>query len=746
MSSISAADPYVDLEDLESEASLSFAKIANRMCLKALGDPTTSSTSEYSRILKSLESDERIPFVSKMGKDVNGKDVLYNLWKDSKNRKGLWRKTTMQSYEKQNPEWTTVLDVDALAREEATPWVWRGSRVLPRGRDPLSQNGQTVTRALISLSKGPSDSVVTREFDLLTSTFVKENAFNLPEAKTRASYKSRDVLLVGSDFGPDTLTTAGFPRTIREWKRGTNLADAPTVFEGEKSDIAVSAYIDDQRVRGGGIYEVRTRAITFHSSKYWVRKLKYEHVLAEDDPLRANVNEAPPFNQLEVPEDAEVDFVGNLLVITLRSDWAPEDGSKFIQGSIVYVNAHKFIKYGPKDRIYHVLFQPSERIACENYFVTKKFLVLSLIDNVKAKLEFYKLEKDANKLRLVGCDAEPQIRAINVRAVDPYEGDEFWLTTSGYTEPSTLWLADAGKMDSPDKKVVHRKKPEGYIVRKLKSLPEQFHSADMEVIQNNTVSKDGTRIPYFIVMKKGTEFNKKNRTLLYGYGGFEVSLGPHYVAPTGIAWLERGGVYVEANIRGGGEFGQNWHASATREKRHKAYEDFIAVAEDLIASKVCKAKTLAIRGGSNGGLLVANAYLMRPDLFGAVHCAVPILDLKRYKAMKGTESWAEEFGDPDSSDWDKYLQKISPYHNIDESSKKYPPILFTANTRDPRVHPGHARKMTKKLWEMGQGKKWPTYYYENTESGGVSDAKQYAFMTALAYDFLYMTLSKNSDK
>jgi prolyl oligopeptidase len=366
-------------------------------------------------------------------------------------------------------------------------------------------------------------------------------------------------LLVGSDFGPDSLTTSGYPRTIREWVRGTDVNDAPVVFEGEKTDIAVSAYIDDQRVRGGGIYEVRTRALTSNTSKYWVRKVKYEHLLTEDDPKRAGEGDLPPFKELEVPDDSEIDFVGNLLMITLRSDWSPEEGKKYPQGSIIYVNAHKIIKYGPKDRIYHALFQPAERVACENYSVTQRFLVLSIMDNVKSKLEFYKLEKDANKLRLVGMDKNPQIRAINVRSVDPYEGDEFWLTTSGYIEPSTLWLADASQMDSQDKKVIRKTGSEGYIVRKLKALPDQFDSSNLEVVQKVVASKDGTEIPYFMIMKKGTQLDKSNPTLLYGYGGFEVTLGPHYVAPTGLAWLERGGVYVEANIRGGGEFGPSWH-------------------------------------------------------------------------------------------------------------------------------------------------------------------------------------------
>ena len=465
----------------------------------------------------------------------------------------------MKSYESSRPKWTTVLDVDKLAKEENISWIWRGSRVLPRARDPMSEEGKKVTRALISLSRGGSDTVVLREFDLLTSEFVTTNGFNIPDGKTRASYKSRDVLLVGSDTGPDSTTNSGYPRTIREWVRGTKLEDAPIVFEGEKTDVAVSSYIDDQRVRGGGIHEVRTRALAPNASKYWVRKVKYGQLFAKDDPKRQAAGEPSSFKEVEVPQDAEIDFVGNLLVITLRSSWSPEPGKNFTAGSIIYINAHKFIKYGPKDRIYHVLFQPTERIACENYSVTKKFLILSIMDNVKAKLEFHKLEKDANKLRLVGMDKSPQIRAINVRPVDPYEGDEFWLTTSGYTEPSSLWLADASKMDSQDKKIVRKTGSEGYIVRKLKALPDQFDASNLDVIQKFATSRDGTEIPYFMIMKKGTQFDKNNLTLLYGYGGFEVTLCPHYVAPTGLAWLERGGVYVEANIRGGGEFGPSWH-------------------------------------------------------------------------------------------------------------------------------------------------------------------------------------------
>lgn len=741
-------DPYLYLEERDSPKARKFALTANQMCLSALGDPSTSSSSTYPKILNFLEADERIPLVVKMGTNESGEDLLYNFWKDASHPRGIWRTTTLSSYEDQNTEWNTILDLDRLAEQEKIPWVWRGSRVLPKSRDPWSENGGRVTRALISLSRDGSDKVSVREFDLLKSEFVIQDSFNLPEGKTRVSYKSRDILYVISDIGRPQLTKSGNPITIREWTRGTDLSDAPVVFEGEESDIGVSAYIDDQRLRGGDIFEVHKRTMGLKMSKYFVRKVKYEHLLAKDDPVRTASGEASTFKELQVPHDANIDFAGNLLIITLGSEWSPIPGKTFSAGAIIYVNSHKFIKYGSTDRIYHALYKPSERTSCESYCMTKKFLILSIMDNVKSKLEFYKFEKDANKLRLIGMDKYPQIRVNHVRPVDPYKNDEFWLTTNGYTEPSALWLADARKLDSKDKKVIRKTGSEGYMVRKLKALPHQFDSSDLHVIQKLAPSKDGTAIPYFMVMKKGTLLDKNNPTLLYAHGGFGVTLSPHYNGATGLAWLERGGVYVEANIRGGGEFGEDWHQSATRDLRYKSYEDFIGVAEDLIASRICKPKTLAIRGGLNGGLLVANAYVSRPDLFGAVHCIFPLLDMKRFKTMSSTASCIEEFGDPDTKDWEKFLKKFSPYHNIDETNKKQPPILFTACNTDQRAHPGHARKMVKKLWDLDKGKKWPAYYYEilDAASDSFGYSKQYAFITSLGFDFLFKILSKNAEK
>lgn len=738
-------DPYLWLEQVESEESLNFAKEANERCLSQLGDPTTSSTGTYQKVLNILESDDRIAYVTKYGINDQGEPLLYNLWKDSKNPKGLWRKTTMSSYKSANPEWEVVLDVDHLAKEDGISWVWKGSTSLPKNIDPMSEGGKRVTRTLLSLSRGGADATHVKEFDLIKKEFVteQEGGFVLPEAKTRASYKSRDVLYVGSDFGPGSLTDSGYPRVIKEWVRGTKIEDAPVVFEGETTDVSVSAYMNDQRLRGGPIYEIRSRSLTFYTTQRWVRRIQYEHLLAPHDPARSVVEEPEEFVQVDVQEDAGVTYVGKWMIISLRSDWEPVPGGPtYKAGSLIYTDVDTFLDKGKQHCTYTVLFQPTDRTAYDGYSFTKNYFILSTMENVKSKLEFYKLGEDG--FEYMGGDKEPKIRAMEVGAIDPTESDELWLYSSGYTQPSSLSIGDASKILPTNGDSEEENMEDSYLVEHLKSLPEMYDADDLVVTQKFALSKDGTEIPYFVIAKKGLVLDGSNPTLLYGYGGFEVSLGPNYIASVGVSWLERGGVYVEANIRGGGEFGPTWHQAGLKSKRHKCYEDFIAVGEDLIANNICKPETLAARGGSNGGLLMGMMYVSRPDLFGAIHCAVPLLDMRRYHKLLAGASWMAEYGDPDTSDWDMFLHKYSPYHLIDETNEKYPPMLVTTSTRDDRVHPGHARKMVKKLWDLGKGKNWPVYYYENIEGGhgGAADAKQSAFMTALAYDFMWETLTK----
>lgn len=748
-------DPYIWLEEVESERSLSFAKSSNAQCLTALGDPTSSSSGTYTKVLSILESNDRIAYVTKYGTNPQGEVMMYNLWKDSDNPKGLWRKTTFESYKSDQPVWETVLDIDALAKQDGISWVYKGNTKLSRSIDPLSgsMGGESdiVTRTLLSISRGGADATHVKEFDLVKEEFVseKEGGFVLPEAKTSASYKSRDVLYVGSDFGEGSLTDSGYPRVIKEWVRGTNIEDAPVVFEGEKTDVSVSAYLNDQRARNGPIYEIRSRSLTFYTTKRWVRTVQFEHLLAPNDPQRQVLEDPEEFQEVDVQEDASVTMVGKRMIISLRSDWEPVPGGKvYKSGSLLDVEADVFLTNGKEACEYTALFEPTERTASEGYSCTKNYLILSTMDNVKTKLTFYKIEDDG--FTFVGGDKEAQIRACDAGAIDSTESDEVWLYTSGYTQPSALSLGDASKVqmavaDADEEETLPN---QSYHVSDLKSLPAMYDATDLVVTQKFATSKDGTKIPYFCVSKKDVVLDGNNPTLLYGYGGFEISLGPKYIATVGVSWLERGGVYVEANIRGGGEFGPTWHQAGLKSKRHKCYEDFIAVGEDLVGSRICKPATLAARGGSNGGLLMGMMYVSRPDLFGAIHCAVPLLDMKRFHTLLAGASWMAEYGDPDSSDWDEFLHKYSPYHLIDESNDKYPPMLVTTSTRDDRVHPGHARKMVKKLWDLGEGKDWPLYYYENIEGGhgGAADAKQSAFMTALAYDFMFDTLTKGKSE
>jgi len=755
---VDTEDPYIWLEDVESEKSLNFAKDANAKCLEQLGDPKTSSTNTYDKVLSILESNDRIAYVTKYGTMVTDEttgeedSIMFNLWKDSKNPKGLWRKTTMKSYKTDNPAWVTVVDIDALAKEDDISWVWKGSSALPRRIDDpsLSNNGKRTTRTLLSLSRGGADATHTKEFDMLTETFVTEaeGGFTLPEAKTRASYKSRDVLYVGSDFGEGSLTDSGYPRVVKEWIRGTKIEDAKTVFEGEKTDVSISAYMSDQRLRNGPIYEIRSRQMTFYTSKRWVRRVKFEHLLAPNDPAREGIEEPEEFIEVDVQEDAGVSMVGKFMMISLRSDWVPvPGGTTYKTGSLLYVDADTFLTKGKEACDYRILFEPTDRTAYDGYTFTKNYCILSSMENVKSKLSFFKVTEDG--FEFVGGDTEAKIRACDAGAVDSSENDEIWLYTSGYTQPSALSLGDASLVTADAKgEVTEEDEKDSYHVEDLKSLPAMYDATDLVVNQKFATSKDGTKIPYFIVSKKDVVLDGNNPTLLYGYGGFEISLGPKYISTVGASWLERGGVYVEANIRGGGEFGPSWHQAGLKAKRHKCYEDFIACGEDLVESKICKPATLAARGGSNGGLLMGMMYTTAPNLFGAIHCAVPLLDMKRFHTLLAGASWMAEYGDPDTTDWDEFLHKYSPYHLIDEKQDKYPPMLVTTSTRDDRVHPAHARKMVKKLWDLGKDKDWPVYYYENIEGGhgGAADAKQSAFMTALAYDFMWDTLCRGKSE
>jgi prolyl oligopeptidase len=667
-------DPFLWLEDVTGEKPLAWAKQQNALSTREL-EASPDFEKIRQRLLSILDSKERIPYVSKHG------PLYYNFWRDEKNVRGLFRRTTLEEYKKPNPAWEIVLDLDQLAAAEKENWVWKGYDAL----------FPTYDRALVFLSRGGADAVVVREFDLQSKAFVSQG-FSLSEAKVDLAWKDRDTLYVGTDYGPGSLTTSGYPRIIKEWKRPSPLHEAKTVFEGKIEDVGMGVNVVQDH---GRTYEFISRAVTFFTNEtYWRR--------------------GEEWIKINKPADARVSTFGDQILFRLRSDWTLGEKT-YPAGALLAADFDGFMK---GERKLSVLFEPTERKSLANTTQTKNYLILNELENVRNKL--YALKRENGQWTRAPLPA-PSFGSLNINGVDEHESDAFFLNVADFVTPFSFYLGTAG----------HEKR------ELLKQLPAFFNAQGLEISQHETTSKDGTRIPYFQVSRKALALNARNPTLLYGYGGFEIPMLPSYNASVGSSWLERGGVYVLANIRGGGEFGPKWHYAARKENRQRAYDDFIAVAEDLIARKVTSPRHLGIQGGSNGGLLMGVMLTQRPDLFKAVVCQVPLLDMRRYNKLLAGASWMDEFGDPDKSDDWAYIRKFSPYQNV-VKGKKYPRVLFTTSTRDDRVHPGHARKMVAKMKEQGHD----VLYYENIEGGhgGAANNKQAAYMSALAYTFLIKEL------
>ena len=692
------------LEDVLGTDALDWVRDGNAQALDRLGgDPTGSPL--YKRLYSILTSKEKIPHIRKIG------DLYYNFWTDNENPRGVLRRTTLESYRSGKPDWETVLSIDALNTKEGESWVYKGNDVY-RPRD-----GTPSTRSLIHLSRGGADATVVREFDLLTKDFVPEadGGFVVPEAKTRVSWQTADKLMIGTDFKDGkSLTDSGYPRTIREWTRGTPLSASVEVFAGEDTDVSITGSVSYHR---GVEYEWHHRGVGFYTSHKRLRERFADGTLGE-------------WCKLTVPDDATVSQFGDQLLVQLRSDWG-EHKSGTLLTSPMKLLAGAYDAPAPEapPAGLRVLFAPTERVAISSKTVTKNKLLVGLLDNVQSRTISFSLSPDGTWSEDAGGSAA-KIEGGSVSAVDAREDDAVWLTSWSYLEPTTLSLSDAADGISAMKE---RAQP-------LRSLPAMFDASTHEVVQGGAKSKDGTRVPYFMVRPK--DGKGPVPTILYGYGGFQISMTPGYAATTGAAWIERGGCYVEANIRGGGEFGPSWWAAAKREKRNCAYEDFEAVAEDLIQNGQTTPQMLACRGGSNGGLLVGNALVRRPDLWGAVVCAVPLLDMRRFNKLLAGASWMAEYGDPDSADWEDFLWKYSAYHHIDPDAK-YPPMLMTTSTRDDRVHPYHARAFVARMRDAGHAD--TTTYYENIEGGhgGAADPKQQAFMLCLYFDFVAKTIGSS---
>ncbi|MFD1620057.1 prolyl oligopeptidase family serine peptidase [Thalassotalea marina] len=598
----------------------------------------------------------------------------YNFWRDENHVKGIYRRTTLEEYKKDKPKWETILDVDALAKADGVSWVYKGMSCLyPK-----------YERCLLSLSRGGADATVVREFDMTTKAFVKDG-FTLPEAKSAISWKDENSVFVGTDFGEGSLTDSGYPGVVKVWQRNTPLSEAKTLYKADKTSVSAGGYtVYDGDDKYHFIYD---------GTSFYTRDM---YLLENEKQIK-----------FPIPNDASIVGLNNgKFFVQLKSAW-----NGFAQAEVIYADIKDVNK---KDIKFTSFIKPSEKRSIEGLSFTKSAILVTVMDDVKNKVFRY-LPKQ-NGTWQIDQVKFPETGTISLFNTDP-ERDDFFVTYTDFLTPASLYLVDGKTLE----------------FSKLKGAKSHFDTSKFVAKQQFATSKDGTQVPYFIVHKKGMKLDGKNPTLLYAYGGFEVSMQPFYSASIGKNWLENDGVYVLANIRGGGEYGPRWHQAALKKNRHKAFEDFEAVAEQLIADKVTKPQHLGIQGGSNGGLLVGTAFTRRPDLYNAVICQVPLLDMKRFNQLLAGASWMGEYGNPDNADEWQYIKTYSPYHNLDKD-KQYPKVFFTTSTRDDRVHPGHARKMVAKMKDMDID----VLYFENLEGGhaGAANNEQRAMVSSLTYVYL----------
>ena len=666
-------DPHLWLENVTGKEQLDWVRERNKKTQTHF-EASEAFTTLRDDLQMILDSDERIPLISKSG------DHYYNFWRDKEHVRGIWRRTSLEEYRKDDPEWELVLDLDELAKREDENWVWSGSSILRPDYD----------RALIELSRGGADASVTREFDLKNKAFV-ENGFERREAKGGISWIDRDTVFIGTDFGEGSMTSSGYPRIAKLWRRGSDLENAEVVYEGTMDDMYIGATHDDSP---GFERNFVRRALAFYNNELFLR--------SDDGKL----------TKVDAPNTANKSVFKQYLLLELRKPWEI-NGNTYQPGSLLITNFDQFMA---GQRKFDVLFQPTKNTSLASFAPCKDHLILNVLEDVKNRI--YVLTADGSNWKREPFVGAPEIGTVNVRPVDADRSNAYWMESSDYLNPTTLFYGEIGGQ------------PE-----QLKQLTPLYDAEGLQVQQHFATSKDGTRVPYFMVARSDLNLDGNNPTLLYGYGGFEISLMPDYsrYASVGRAWTSQGGVFVVANIRGGGEYGPRWHQAALKQNRLRAYEDFAAVAQDLTARKVTDKQRLGIQGGSNGGLLVGNMVAIYPDLFDAAVCQVPLLDMKRYHLLLAGASWMAEYGNPDADgEWD-FIKTYSPYQNI-EPATEYPAVLFTTSTRDDRVHPGHARKMMALMESQGHD----VSYFENIEGGhgGAANNQQRAYMQALAYSFL----------
>ena len=665
-------DPFLWLEEVEGDRALEWVHARNKECFDELeADKRYATFLDQAQML--LNAKDRIPYGSVRGRHI------YNFWRDAEHVRGILRRTSLESYRTAKPEWETVLDVDALAKAEDENWVYKSIAWLAPGYE----------RCLVKLSRGGTDASVHREFDTLAKRFV-EGGFVLPEAKSGVAWLDRDTLLVGTNWGDGSLTASGYPRVAKRWKRGTPLAKAATVFEGRHDDIGIWPRVMDS---GEATLPMIDQSLTFYTGAY--------HLIGDDGQLR----------RLPLQESAALaGFYAGRILFTLRDAWEVA-GRTFSQGALLAIDAAAFRATGELPRV-ETIYTPDDRTSIEGVTVSRSGLYVSLLQNVKGRILRFGVDADSGKWSAEPLPLPPN-GTVSLSAANPHS-ETVLVNYEDHITPDRLSEYDAG----------------ANALTLLKSLPARFRADDLQVSQHMAGSADGEVVPYFVIHGKGLKLDGSTPTILYGYGGFEISLRPRYSATVGKLWLERGGAYAVANIRGGGEFGPRWHKAALKTNRQRAYDDFIAVAEDLARRGITSPKRLGISGGSNGGLLVGAIFTQRPDLMNAVVCRVPLLDMLRYTKLLAGASWAAEYGDPEDSVMRAAILKYSPYQNV-FPGRNYPKVFIETSTKDDRVHPGHARKMVARMREQGH----PVLYFENTEGGHAAGAnlRQHARRYALEY-------------
>ena len=677
-----AEDNFLWLEEVNSSKSMGWVNTTNKITDHKLKSNILYKEL-YSQAISLLNSKSRLPALSQKGK------FLYNFWQDDKNPRGIYRRTTLKDIKKSNPKWETVLDMDKYSADHKQNYDFKGMNCLP-SNDKV---------CLVMLSPKGGDAVEIREFNLKKKNFIKDG-FEIPLAKSQVSWIDKDTLFVGTNFGTDSMTESGYPRIIKKWNRGTSLKDAEIIYTADKKSMAARAFrIDDKK----SPIDIVTESKSFWSSNKF--QLHNNKLVALNLPKSAGISGT---------------YQGKL-VISLKDDWEFNQKT-YLQGEILLIDTG--LLRGDSGDIESII-KPDNKTVVETVYTTENGLLITLLEDVKAKLQLFQKQKDGSwKIQEIKF---PENGSLNITSIDDKTGD-FFVQYESFITPPSLYHVNIKKL-----------KPE-----LIKQQDESFDGSNFKSEQYFTQSKDGTKVPYFVVMNKNTEFNGKNPTHIFSYGGFRNSLTPSYSGSYealsgayGKLWLERGGVFVLANIRGGGEYGPAWHAAALLKNRHKSFEDFEAVARDLFDKQITSAKHLGIEGRSNGGLLVTATMTRHPELYGAVICGAPLIDMKRYNKLLAGASWMGEYGNPDEPEMWDYIKTYSPYQNLKKETQ-YPPIFFYTSTQDDRVHPGHARKMAAKMLDYG----YQVDYYENIEGGhhGFSTNEQLAHRLALSYTHLWTHL------